>query len=83
MATEDGTTPLMLLAGYSRQRGAPLTNDPKRLELIRKMLETGADVHAVHNDSTNNALYFAKERGTPEIVALLTEFGAREAHAAN
>lgn len=36
-------------------------------------------MHAVHKDSTNNALYFAKERGTPEIVALLTEFGAREA----
>jgi ankyrin repeat protein len=82
VATEDGTTPLMLLAGYSRQRAAPLTNDPKRLELIRTLLEKGADVHAVHKDSTNNALYFAKERGTPEIVALLTEFGAREATAA-
>lgn len=82
--TEDGTTPLMLLAGYSRQRGgAPLTNDPKRLELIRALLEKGADVHAVHKDSTNNALFFAKTRGTPEIVALLEEFGAREAVAAN
>jgi ankyrin repeat protein len=84
VATEDGTTPLMLLAGYSRQRGgAPLTNDPKRLELIRALLEKGADVHAVHKDSTNNALFFAKQRGTPEIVALLEEFGAREATAAN
>jgi len=36
----------------------------------------------VHKDSTNNALFFAKTRGTPEIVALLTEFGAREATAA-
>ena len=81
VVTEDGTTPLMLLAGYSRTRGAPLTNDAKRLELIRALLEKGADVHAVHKDSTNNALYFAKERGTPEIVALLEEFGAREAKA--
>ena|SRR5688572_24677706 len=83
VVTEDGTTPLMLLAGYSRTRGAPLTNDAKRLTLIRAMLEKGADVHAVHKDSTNNALFFAKQRGTPEIVALLEEFGAREATAAN
>ncbi len=84
VATEDGTTPLMLLAGYSRTRGnAPPTDIPKRLELIRLMLEKGADVHAVHKDSTNNALFFAKQRGTPEIVALLEEFGAREATASN
>jgi ankyrin repeat protein len=84
VVTEDGTTPLMLLAGYSRSRGAPrLTNDPARLALIREMLENGADVHAVHNDSTNNALFFAKQRGTPEMVALLEEFGAREATAAD
>jgi uncharacterized protein len=84
VATEDGTTPLMLLAGYARQRlgAAPVTNDPKRLSLIRALLEKGADVHAVHKDSTNNALFFAKQRGTPEIVALLEEFGAREATAA-
>ena len=83
VVTEDGTTPLMLLAGYSRARGAPVKNEPKRLELIRTLLEKGADVHAVHKDSTNNALFFAKTRGTPEIVALLEEFGAREATAAN
>ena len=83
-ATEDGTTPLMLLAGYSRARtNAPLTDIPKRLELIRLMLEKGADVHAVHKDSTNNALYFAKQRNAPEIVAVLEQFGAREATAAN
>ena len=66
---------------FATRASAPLTNDPKRLELIRAMLEKGADVHAVHKDSTNNALYFAKQRGTPEIVALLEEFGAREATA--
>jgi ankyrin repeat protein len=84
VATEDGTTPLMLLAGYSRTRtNAPLTDIPRRLELIRLMLEKGADLHAVHKDSTNNALFFAKERNAPEIVALLEELGAREATAAN
>ena len=84
VASEDGTTPLMLLAGYSRARtNAPLSDIPKRLELIRLMLDKGADVHAVHKDSTNNALYFAKQRNAAEIVALLEEFGAREATAAN
>ena len=84
VVTEDGTTPVMLLAGYSRTRtNAPLTDIPKRVELIRSMLENGADVHAVHKDSTNNALYFAKQRNAPEIVTLLEQFGAREATAAN
>jgi ankyrin repeat protein len=81
VSTEDGTTPLMLLAGYSRQRfgAVPVTSDPARLALMRTLLDKGADVHAVHKDSTNNALFFATTRGTPEIVALLKEFGAREA----
>jgi uncharacterized protein len=84
VVTEDGTTPLMLLAGYSRTRtNAPLSDVPKRVELMRLMLEKGADVHAVHKDSTNNALFFAKQRNAPEIIALLEEFGAREATAAN
>jgi ankyrin repeat protein len=84
VVTEDGTTPLMLLAGYSRTRtSAPLSDIPKRVELIRLMLEKGADVHAVHKDSTNNALYFAKQRNAAEIVALLEASGAREATAAN
>ena len=77
--TEDGTTPLMLLAGYSRTRtNAPLSDVPKRVELMRLMLEKGADVHAVHKDSTNNALFFAKQRNAPEIIALLEEFGASQ-----
>jgi ankyrin repeat protein len=79
VVTEDGTTPLMLLAGYSRTRGnAPLADVPKRLELIRALLEQGADVHAVHKDSTNNALFFARQRNAAEIVTLLEQFGARE-----
>jgi ankyrin repeat protein len=50
---------------------------------MRAMLERGADVHAVHKDSTNNALFFARERNAAEIVALLEQYGAREATAAN
>ena len=69
----------MLLSGYSRTRGnGPLSDVPKRLALIRTLLENGADVHAVHKDSTNNALFFAKQRNAAEIIALLEQFGARE-----
>ena len=78
VVAEDGTTPLMLLAGYARARAnGPLTEVPKRLELIRMLVEKGADVHAVHKNSTNDAVFFAKERGAPELVALLTELGAK------
>jgi len=84
VVTEDGTTPLMLLAGYSRTRtNAPLADVPKRLELIRVLLERGADVHAVHKDSTNDALFFARQRNAAEIIALLEQFAARETTAAN
>jgi ankyrin repeat protein len=84
VVTEDGTTPLILLAGYSRTRGnGPLSDMAKRLELIRTLIEKGADVHAMHKDSTNNALFFAKQRNAAEIVSLLETFGAREATAAN
>ena len=84
VVTEDGTTPLMLLAGYSRTRtNAPLADVPKRLELIRVLLERGADVHAVHKDSTNDALFFARQRNAAEIVDLLEQFAARETTAAN
>jgi len=84
VVTEDGTTPLMLLAGYSRTRtNAPLSDIPKRLELIRAMVEKGADVNAVHKDSTNDALFFARQRNAAEIIDLLEQFGAREATAAN
>ena len=69
VVTEDGTTPLMLLAGYSRSaRRAARRTMPKRLELIRALLENGADVHAVHKDSTNDALFFARQRNAAEIV---------------
>ncbi len=52
------------LLARARQRTRS-TDVPKRLELIRALLEKGADVHAVHKDSTNNALFFAKKRGRP------------------
>ncbi len=78
VAADDGTTPLMLLTGFSRQRGAaPLTAAPERLAAIRALLEKGADANAVQKNSGNSALHFAALRGgIPEIMMLLEEFGA-------
>ena len=80
VAAEDGTTPLMLLAGYSRQKfGAPpVTGDPKRLAAIRALAAKGAALNAVQKDSDNTALHFAALRKAPDIVALLKELGADE-----
>jgi ankyrin repeat protein len=79
VATDDGTTPLMQLTGYSRKRGgAPVTNAPERLAAIRALLTAGADVDAAQEESGNTALHFAAMRGVPEIVELLEAFGASE-----
>jgi len=79
VATDDGTTPLMQLTGYSRNRGgAPVTNAPERLAAIRALLMAGADVDAVQEETGNTALHFAAMRGVSEIVELLEAFGASE-----
>ena len=80
ITSADGTTPLMLLSGMRRGRGAPpqYANDPERLGAIRTLLEAGADVNAKHGQSGLTALHFAASRGAADIVALLKEFGADE-----
>jgi len=80
VAAEDGTTPLMLLAGYSRQQfGAPaVTGDPKRLEAIRALTAKKSSLNAAQKDSGNTALHFAALSKAPDIVALLKELGAEE-----
>lgn len=78
VTTADGTSPLMLLAGYSRAAfGAPkVAGDPKRIAAIRQLLESGADVDAVQTKTGNTALHYAAMRNAPDLVALLREFGA-------
>jgi ankyrin repeat protein len=79
VAAADGTTPLMLLAGFTRGRaGAPLTAPPERLEAIRTLVAKGAPVNAAQKESGNTALHFAALRKSPEVVALLKELGADE-----
>jgi ankyrin repeat protein len=79
VAADDGTTPLMLLAGYSRQRtNGALAADPQRLEAVRLLVTKGAAVNATQKESGNTALHFAALRKSPEIVALLKALGADE-----
>jgi ankyrin repeat protein len=79
VATADGTTPLMLLAGYSRAAfGGPpkVAGDARRLAVVRLLLEKGAAVDAVQSKTGNTALHYAAMRNAPDLVALLKEFGA-------
>lgn len=79
VATADGTTPLMLLTGYSRAAfGGPpkVAGDPKRLAVVRLLLEHGAAVDAAQSESGNTALHYAAMRNAADLVALLREFGA-------
>lgn len=79
VAAADGTTPLMLLTGYSRQRNAPAPKaEPARMAALRALLAKGADVNVQQKDSGNTALHFAAQRNLPEIMALLKEFGAND-----
>jgi ankyrin repeat protein len=80
VAAEDGTTPLMLLSGYSRQKfGAPpVTGDPQRLAAIRALAAKKVALNAAQKDSGNTALHFAALRKAPDIMALLKELGAEE-----
>jgi ankyrin repeat protein len=79
VAAEDGTTPLMLLTGFSRQRfSAAPTADPPRLAAIRALLAKGADVNAQQKNSGNSAMHFAAQRGAAEIVTLLAEHGGND-----
>jgi ankyrin repeat protein len=79
IAAADGTTPLMHLTGYTRRKfGGPpdVAGDPARIEAVRLLLEAGADVDAVQDETGNTAAHYAAMRGAQDLVALLQEFGA-------
>jgi ankyrin repeat protein len=79
VATEDGTTPLMILSGVTRRGFGPapqFSGDEQRLAAIRLLVEHGADVNAVQSGSLNTAMHFAATRGAKDIMALLESLGA-------
>jgi ankyrin repeat protein len=79
LATDDGTTPLMVAAGLGRSTFQPGLKRGRRSigaeEAVRVLLAAGAEVNAV-NEADFTALHGAAFRGLNEIVQILVERGA-------
>ena len=77
LTNEDGTTPLMAAAGVGIWvvGESPGTN-AEALDAVQLALELGGDVNAV-DDYGYTALHGAAHRGSPAIVQLLAEHGAK------
>ena len=80
-AAKDGSTPLMTAAGLGAPRGgdeevteAGDRSDP--VEVIKVLVETGADVNAV-NDLGMTAAHYAVQRGSERIIEYLAGRGAK------
>jgi ankyrin repeat protein len=79
VATEDGTTPLMILSGVTRRGFGPapqFAGNERRLAAIRLLAEHGADLNAAQNGTGNTAMHFAATRGAQDIMTLLEQLGA-------
>ena len=79
LATDDGTTPLMVAAGLGRPTFQPgLRRGGRSIggeEAVKILVEAGADVNAV-NEADFTALHGAAFRGLDEIIQYLVERGA-------
>ena len=79
LATDDGTTPLMMAAGLGRsnyQPGALRGNpSPAAEAAVRMLVEAGADLSAV-NEASFTALHGAAFRGLNEVIEYLVASGA-------
>jgi ankyrin repeat protein len=79
LASEDGTTPLMVAAGLGRsayQPGAPRgARSPSAEAAVKMLIEAGAEVNAV-NEASFTALHGAAFRGLNEVIQYLVDQGA-------
>jgi len=79
LATDDGTTPLMVAAGLGRVTFSPGQRRGIRSisgeEAVKILVEAGANVNAV-NEADFTALHGAAFRGLNEIIQYLAEHGA-------
>ena len=79
LATDDGTTPLMMAAGLGVRSHQPLTPrgvpSPSAEAAVRMLVEAGVDVNAVNNGDFT-ALHGATFRGLNEVIRYLVEQGA-------
>jgi ankyrin repeat protein len=75
LATNQGTTPLMMAAGVTAIQGVDRVSPDGALEAVKICLELGADVNAA-NAAGETALHGAVFRGSNAIIQLLAERGA-------
>ena len=79
LATDDGTTPLMMAAGLGVRSHQPLMPrgrpSPPAEMAVRTLVDAGADVNAVNNGDFT-ALHGATFRGLNEVIQYLVEQGA-------
>ena len=76
IATKNGTTPLMALAGLNWVEISSLGTEEDTIEGMKLLLERGADVNAV-NDNGETAMHGAAQRGADRVVQFLADRGAR------
>ena len=74
VAVQDGTTPLMAAVGMA-QNDARLAEEARALEVVKVLVEGGADVNAT-NRGGQTALHGATRAGRNTIVEFLAEHGA-------
>jgi uncharacterized protein len=81
IATNDGSTPLMVAAGLGARRGGEEDVVEKAgradpVEAAKLFVEAGADVNAL-NDDGNTAMHYAAQTGANRMVEFLANHGAR------
>jgi ankyrin repeat protein len=75
LASNDGTTPLMVAAGLGRYMAESRVGEGRALTTVKLALELGGDVNAV-NDAGNAALHGACHTKSDTIIRFLVENGA-------
>jgi ankyrin repeat protein len=75
LASNDGTTPLMVAAGLGRYLAESRVTEPLALAAVKLALELGGEINAV-NDSGNAALHGAAQTKADTIVRFLAGNGA-------
>jgi ankyrin repeat protein len=79
LASDDGTTPLMVAAGLGHPSHSPEMSrgvrSPGAEDAVKRLLDAGVDVNRV-NEADYTALHGAALRGLNEVIQILVDHGA-------
>ena len=76
LATEEGSTPLMVAAGLGRNEDFSPEEEKRAMEAVQMLVERGADVNAADQDG-QTALHAAAYMGSNAIIQYLVSKGAK------